>query len=76
MPRPSGMRHTPARDSCTGDAPVTSWPSISTVPDVGFSSPLITRSSELLPAPFGPRIATSAPAGTVRSTPCSASTRS
>ncbi len=76
IPRPSGMRHTPARASCTGEAPVMSQPSSNTLPAVGRSSPLITFSNELLPAPLGPRMATSAPPGTVRSIACNASTPS
>ncbi len=38
IPRPSGMRHTPARARRSALDPVTSWPSISTAPPVGRTS--------------------------------------
>ncbi len=37
------------------------WPSTKTLPEAGRRSPSITFSSVLLPAPFGPRTATSSP---------------
>src|SRR5579884_170178 len=45
-----------------------------TVPPVGRTSPLIVRSSEVLPAPFAPRTAVTEPAGTCSETPSTART--
>jgi hypothetical protein len=72
-PRPSGMVHTPMRARSLGEAPVTSWPAIRTSPAVGRTSPAHTLTVVDLPAPFAPSRATTAPGGTVRSTPCSTS---
>src|SRR5262245_50185906 len=49
-----------------------SWPSISTRPAVGLSSPAIIRMVVVLPAPFGPRKPWISPGSTSRLTPSTA----
>src|SRR5215468_2198504 len=49
-----------------------SWPSISTRPAVGLSSPAIMRMVVVLPAPFGPRKPWISPGATERLTPSTA----
>jgi hypothetical protein len=51
-----------------------SWPSNSTVPEVGRSSPPSSCSSVVLPWPVGPWIASHSPSSMTRSTPRSAAT--
>ena len=69
-PRPSGIRHTPARARSRAGAPVTSRPPSSSRPERSGWTPAATRSVVVLPAPFGPSSATTWPAATLRSTPC------
>ena len=53
MPRPSGTRHTPARASASGFAPLTSRPPISSWPPLGWIWPLATASVVLFPGAVG-----------------------
>ncbi len=52
--------------------PVTSWPSSSTRPVVGVSSPATMRSSVDLPQPDGPRMVTKSLSATSKSVGCKA----
>ena len=54
MPRPSGMRHTPARASASGAAPVTSRPQRNMPPEVGTIWPDATASVVDLPGAVRP----------------------
>ena len=60
--------------SCVSPSAVTSWPAISTVPEVGLSSPARMCMSVDLPEPEGPITAVSSPEGISSETPRSAST--
>src|SRR5438552_9358540 len=59
---------------CAGVANVMSLPFRRTMPSSGSSNPAMILSSVVLPEPLGPRIVTSSPGWTVRSTPASATT--
>ncbi len=73
-PWPSGTCATPQRAMSSGRRPVTSWPPTSTWPRRGRSTPLIVRSSVVLPAPFAPSTAVMVAARAEIETPCRAST--
>ena len=73
MPRPSGMVHSPARDSASGRMPLTWRPSTWKQPFVGTICPLATLSVVDFPAPLGPSRASTSPVETARSMPCSTS---
>ena len=75
MPRPSGMRQTPALASASGAAPLTCVPATWTQPRVGRILPEQICSVVDLPAPLGPSSAKTDPTGTARVTPCSTSIR-
>ncbi len=62
----------PRLASTTGPMPAISCPLNRTVPDVGFSKPVSTLTSVVLPAPFGPTIDSSSPRATDSDTPSSA----
>ena len=62
-----------ARNSASGSR-VSSRPSTRTCPCVGRLSRLMTRTSELLPAPERPMMPNTSPAAIRRLTPCSAVT--
>jgi hypothetical protein len=55
--------------------PTTCWPAISTLPEVGLSSPARMCISVDLPDPDGPMTAVNCPGGTWMVTPWSASTQ-
>ena len=57
-----------------GAAPVTSRPRNSTVPEVGCSTPAISRSTVVFPEPEGPSIEKNSPSAMSRSTPSAALT--
>ena len=64
--RRSGTRARPARNSSSGERPLTSWPSKSTLPARGTSRPAIVFNSVDLPAPLGPMRPTTSPDPTLR----------
>src|SRR5882672_9845596 len=61
-PRPSGIRHRPRAARRWGACLLTSMSSRRTLPDVGRMTPLAVRKTVVLPAPLGPRRATTWPA--------------
>src|SRR5262249_23654706 len=64
----------PRRQRAGAASAVTSAPRKSTRPALGTSNPEMRWNSVVLPAPFGPMMARSSPAGTARSTPPTACT--
>src|SRR4051794_34864004 len=67
--RPSGTWAIPRRRILWAGKREMSSPSHSTRPEWGRTIPVMAFSSDDFPAPFGPRTATTPPAGTVRLTP-------
>src|SRR6185436_10893370 len=74
---PSTAAYWPARPitrrTCLGRS-TTSMPCTFSDPEVGWISVAIVRMNVVFPAPFGPRMASTCPDGTARSSPASAST--
>ena len=64
--RSSGTCATPRRGSMCGRTPTIVAPSTSTRPEIGARRPESVSKVVVLPAPFGPRSATTSPAPTVR----------
>ncbi len=74
MPRPSGTWTTPRRAMRYAGTRSMRWPNEVIVPSSARTTPETVRRVVLLPAPFGPSSATTAPRGTVRDTSCKART--
>lgn len=72
--RPSGESARPIETRWAEPVPSMRRPSIRMLPDETFFRPISALSVVLLPAPLEPTSATIRPAGTVKLTPCSAST--
>src|SRR5690606_30530524 len=68
MRRPSGEIPIPIRTFCSGEAEVTSSPWKRMVPAETGTIPIMAESSDVLPAPLGPRRATTSPSLTFRLT--------
>ena len=62
------VRPTPSRKTCRGASPSTSRPSSRTLPASAPSWPFSMLKQVVLPAPFGPIIASSSPASTPKLT--------
>jgi hypothetical protein len=67
IPRPSGIRHSPARARVLGPRLASAPPPTLTVPRDSLISPAAARSRVAFPAPLGPSRATTLPSGTVKS---------
>src|SRR4051794_37526633 len=67
-PRPSGTCAIPSLGISSAGVRVSSWPSYVALPDWARTSPVIVRSSVVLPAPLAPSTAVTSPRGAVKVT--------
>ena len=68
------VRPTPSRQTCRGLKPAMLRPPMRIAPESGSICPSSRLKQVVLPAPFGPIIATSSPAATLNETPRTACT--